>query len=200
MPGSVASAQSSRPSIPSPVYRLTPVNNNIYMDHRGRKIPENVRALVDTDILKERSSPPLTQERVFEIVETAEDLADSAEGKVSDLIRTLMFSVKRRDIGEGGDTMWSTDALPYNPLYQHSFSAPKPDYHYEYPAGQKSNWKYKENAVVDHRVLRPSAQPARGNRFPFLTVEIKSEATGGTIWHTENQAAGSSAYCVKSVR
>ena len=199
-PGSNSSAQSSRPNTSSPVYRSTLVNNNIYMDHRGRKIPESVRTLVDTHILKERSSPPLAQESVLETVETAEDLADSAESKVSDLIRTPMFPVKRRDIGDGGDAIWSTDALPRNPLYQHPLSAPKPDYHYGYPAGQRSTWKYEENAVVDHRVPRPYAQPARCNRFPFLAVEIKSEATGGTLWHAENQAAGSGAHCVNSVR
>jgi hypothetical protein len=152
------------------------------MDCRGRKIPENVRALVDIHILKERSSPPLMQESVLETVETAEDLADSTEGKVSDLIRTPMFPVKRRNIGEGGDTMWSTDTLPSNPLYQHPLSAPKPDYHYGYTAGQNSNWKYKENAIIDYLLLQPYAQPARGNRFPFQAVEIKSEATAGTLY------------------
>lgn len=199
-PGSIRSAQSPRPSTSSPVYRSILVNNNIYMDHMGIKIPENVRTLVDTYILKERSSPRLTQESVLETVETAVDLADSAEGKVSDLIITPMFPVKRRDIGQGGDTTWSAEALPNNPRYQHPLSAPKPDYHYGYPAGQKSNWKYEENAVVDHPVARPYAQPARGNRFPFLAIEIKSEATGGTLWHAENQAAGSGVHCVNSVR
>ena len=133
-------------------------------------------------------------------METAEDLADSTEGKVSDLLRTSMFALKRRDIGEGADTLWSTESLPNNPRYPHPLSTPKPDYHYGYPIGQKSDWTYEENAVSDHRVARPRAQPARGNRFPFLAVEIKSEAAGGTLWHAENQAAGSCAHCVNSVR
>ena len=52
VPGSVTSAQSSRPVTSSLIYRSTLINNNIYMDLRGRKIPANIRALVDTHILK----------------------------------------------------------------------------------------------------------------------------------------------------
>lgn len=43
-------------------------------------------------------------------------------------------------------------------------------------------------------------QPTAENVFPFLLVEIKSEAKKGTIWHAENQAAGGGAHCVNSIR
>ena len=94
---------------------------------------------MDTQILKARSIPPLPQKRVFKIVEQAADLADSAEAKVSSLIRTEFFPVDRRGIAEGGGTMWSTDALPDEPIYNEPLAAPKPDYHYGYPSGQKSD-------------------------------------------------------------
>ena len=35
--------------------------------------------------------------------------------------------------------------------------------------------------------------------MPFLTVELKSEATGGMLYHAEHQAAGSGTYCVKAM-
>ena len=72
--------------------------------------------MMDTKILKGWSSPPLPQKRVLRIVEKAAGLADSAETNVSSLINTKLFPVDRLDIGEGRDTMWSTDALPYEPI------------------------------------------------------------------------------------
>ncbi|MCJ1259512.1 hypothetical protein MMC24_007350 [Lignoscripta atroalba] len=108
-----------------------------------------------------------------------------------------MFPVKRRDIGEGGNTPWSTDALPYNPIYCQALAAPKPDHHYRYPAGPKSDWSFEENAVVDHPKARPYTQPARGNRFslPGDRVQVRSYRwelipcgkPGDTQWYSLRQ-------------
>ncbi|KAL9628948.1 MAG: hypothetical protein Q9204_005559 [Flavoplaca sp. TL-2023a] len=198
--GSNASSQNLRPSTSHPIYRSLLFNNGIRMDHTKRRMPTKVREMMDKQILQGRSSPPLSEERVLQVITKAEALADSAEGKVSSLITTDMFPVDRSDVEEGGNTMWSTDALPYNPDYDQPLAAPKPDFHYGYPPGQRSDWTAQENAIADHRVARPYTQPARGNRFPFLALEMKSEATGGTLWHAENQAAGSGSYCVKALQ
>ena len=198
--GSNASSQNLRPSTSHPIYRSLLFNNGIRMDHTGRRMPTKVREMMDKQILQGRSSPPLGEERVLQIIKKAEALADSAEGKVSSLITTDMFPVDRSDVEEGGNTIWSTDALPYNPDYDQPLAAPKPDFHYGYPPGQRSDWTAQENAIADHRVARPYTQPARGNRFPLLAFEMKSEATGGTLWHAENQAAGSGSYCVKALQ
>ena len=64
----------------------------------------------------------------------------------------------------------------------------------------KTRWSREENDVVDHRTATPYTRPARGNCFPFLVFELKSEAAGGTLWQAENQAAGSGAHCVNSMR
>ncbi|KAL9130259.1 MAG: hypothetical protein Q9217_001509 [Psora testacea] len=193
------SSQSLRPGTSHPIYRSILLNNDIRMDLMGKRMPKEIRDMIDGQILKRRSSPPLPQERVLQTVEIGEDLAESAEGKVSSLMRTEMFPVNHPGIGEGGDTIWSIDALPYNTIYQQPLSAPKPDFHYGYAAGQRSGWTRQENAIADHAVARPYAQPARGNKFPFLALEIKSEATGGTLWHAGNQAAGSGTYCVNAM-
>lgn len=195
-----ASTQSPKPNTSSPIYRSLLLNNSIRMDHTGTRMPEGIREMMDTKILKGRSSPPLPQERVLEIGNKAAALADSAEANVSSLIRTELFPVDRLDIGEGGDTTWFTDALPYEPMYGQPLAAPRPDYHYGYPAGQSSDWTRQQNAVADHPFARPYTQPARGNKFPFLALELKSEATGGTLWHAENQAAGSGSHCVNALR
>ena len=111
-----------------------------------------------------------------------------------------MFPVKRFDIGRGGNTPWSTNALPRNPQYSNSLATPKPDVHIGYPTDMQTTWTSKENAVVDHRAATSYTRPARGNSFPFLVFELKSEAAGGTLWQAENQAAGSGAHCVNSMR
>ncbi|KAL8935409.1 MAG: hypothetical protein Q9216_005442 [Gyalolechia sp. 2 TL-2023] len=197
--GSNASSQNLRPSTSHPIYRSLLFNNGIRMDHTGRRIPRRVREVVDKEILRQRSSPPLSEERVLRVIDKAEALADSAEGKVSSLMGTDLLPVNRPDIEEGGNTLWSTDALPCSLEYGQPLAAPKPDFHYGYPPGQRSQWTARENAVADHPVARPYTQPARGNRFPFFALEVKSEARGGTIWHAENQAAGSGSYCVKAL-
>ncbi|KAI4115572.1 MAG: hypothetical protein LQ338_007838 [Usnochroma carphineum] len=196
---SVTSGQSSRPSTSSAIYRSVLRNNRVHMDHTGDKIPPELRKFVDAEILERRSSQ-LSPERLTETVNTAVDIADSAEGNIYDLIGTAMFPVKRRDVGRGGNTPWSTDPLPRNSRYPQPLAAPKPDVHIGYPTDMKSTWTVKENAVTDHRVARPYTRPARGNAFPFLVFEMKSEATGGTLWQAENQAAGSGAHCVNSMR
>jgi hypothetical protein len=170
------------------------------LDPSGKEIEEEIKELLDTQILKERDSPPLTAAEVFDVVDMAVDLLDSAEGKVSDLLETKPFPMRRRGIVEGRNVQWSTDALPSNPKYPHQLSAPKPDRHYGYPLGHKSEWTDEEMAVVDHRTAQPYTQPTRENLFPFLMLEIKSEATGGVLYVAENQAVGSGVHSVGSLR
>ncbi len=199
-PGSTTSTGNARPSTSDPMYRSLIYRNHIILDPSGKEIEEEIKELLDTQILKERDSPPLTAAEVFDVVDMAVDLLDSAEGKVSDLLETKPFPMRRRGIVEGRNVQWSTDALPSNPKYPHQLSAPKPDRHYGYPLGHKSEWTDEEMAVVDHRTAQPYTQPTRENLFPFLMLEIKSEATGGVLYVAENQAVGSGVHSVGSLR
>jgi hypothetical protein len=134
-----------------------------------------------------------------DVLATLERLTESAETKVSDLVLSDMFPLKRSSVGRGGNTQWSTEALPFNPNYGKALSASKPDLHYGYATGQSGDWSAEENAILDDVVAMPYTQPARCNKFPFLVFELKSEATGGTLWHAENQAAGSGTCCVNGM-
>ena len=176
--------------------------NRIILDYSGREIEGegDIQELLNKHILKGRDSPPLTEAEVFEVMDTAIEHMDSAEGKASDIIETKAFPMKRRQIAEGRNVQWTTNALPVNPDYPHQLSAPKPDRHYGYPLARKSEWTEKEMAVVDHRTAQPYAQPTRENLFPFLMLEIKSEATGGVLYAAENQAVGSGVHSVNSLR
>ena len=199
-PSSAGSTQSGRPSTSSPLYRSLIRRNKIILDPSGRKMPQEIKDLLDTHILKGRNSPPLTDAEVHEVVDTAEDLLDYAESKASDLIGTKAFPVQRRGIAEGRNVQWTTEPLPTNPNYPHRLSAPKPDRHFGYPLGQKSDWTDAEMAVVDHRAAQAFTQPTRENLFPFYMLEIKAESTGGTLYIAENQAVGSGVHSVESLR
>ncbi|KAL8733754.1 MAG: hypothetical protein Q9166_001948 [cf. Caloplaca sp. 2 TL-2023] len=196
---SVASGRSSRPATSHADYRKILRNNGVLIDHTGEKIPPELRTFLDSDILKERSTP-LSPEAISEAVKTAVEIADSPEGNVYDLINTALLPIKRSEVGRGGNTPWYSDGLPRNKAYEFPLAAPKPDVHCGYVTGQRSTWKVEENTVIDHQRARRLTQPAKGNCFPFHVFELKSEAMGGTLWQAENQAAGSAAYCVNSAR
>ena len=53
--------------------------------------------------------------------------------------------------------------------------------------------------MLSHPEARSYTQPAKGNTFPFLAVELESEAAGGTLYVAENQAAGSGAHSVSAL-
>lgn len=197
-PGS-GTSQSSKPGTSHPLYRGTLYNNNIILDYSGRRMPEELRTFASTQILNQRGSPQLGDEAVSKVIDEVEKLADSTEGPTAKLIRTDMFPFERSGIAEGGDSSWSTTALPNNPEYQYDVSAPKPDTHFGYPTNQRSRWSFAQSNVINHPAARPYTQPARGNTFPFLMVEMKSEAAGGTIFVAENQAAGSGSHSVNAL-
>ncbi len=194
-----SSSQGGRPGTSHPLYRGTLYNNYINLDYSGRQMPEELRTFAHAEILRKRESPQLEDEAVFKVMDTVEELADSAEGPMAKLVRTDMFPFARSGIAEGGNSQWTTAALPNNPDYQYAVSAPKPDMHLGYPTNQRSGWSYAQSNVITHPVARSYAQPARGNTFPFLMVEMKSEAAGGTIYVAENQAAGSGSHSVNAL-
>lgn len=192
-------SQSGKPSTSHPLYRGTLFNNFVSLDYSGRRIPQELRTFADTKILKQRESPQLEDEAVSKVIDTAEELADSTEGPTAKLIRTDMFPFERPGLAEGGNSTWSTTPLPNNPEYQYNISAPKPDTHFGYPTNQRSGWSYAQSNAITHPVARSYAQPARGNTFPFLMVEMKSEVTRGTLYVAENQAAGSGSHSVNAL-
>ena len=196
---SVVSDRSSRPTTSHADYRGTLRNNGVILDHTGAMIPSELRSFLDSKILTERSMK-LLPEAIADAVQTALNIADSAEGNVYDLVNTATLPIKRSDVGRGGNTPWATEGLPRNEEYGIPLAAAKADSHCGYPIDQRSTWTAKENAVIDHRVARRLTQPARGNSLPYLVLELKSEATGGTLWQAENQAAGSGACCVNAAR
>ncbi|CAF9941375.1 MAG: hypothetical protein HETSPECPRED_003219 [Heterodermia speciosa] len=197
--GSLGSGRSSRPPTSHADYRRTLRKNGICIDHTGAEIPPELRSFLDLHILQERSSK-VSPESITEAVNTAIQIADSPEGNVYDLQDTAMLPIKRSKVGRGGNTPWFPDGLPRNDVYGIPLAAPKADIHLGYPIDHNSGWTDKEDAVIDHVAARRLTKPAKGNCFPFFTLELKSEAMGGNLWQAENQAAGSGASCVNATR
>ncbi|KAL8745630.1 MAG: hypothetical protein Q9190_002261 [Brigantiaea leucoxantha] len=179
------------------LYREVLYGNYVTMDVTGRQMPEELRTFVNTQILKQRESS-LEDEAISKVLDTAEEIANSTEYTTSELFKTAMFPFEHPGIVKGGGSQWNTIALPNDPECALNLSAPKPDIHFGYRASLRG-WSRAQFNVFTHPAARPYSQPVRGATFPFLMVEAKSEATGGTIHVAENQAAGSGSHSVNSM-
>ncbi|KAI4256624.1 MAG: hypothetical protein LQ352_002014 [Teloschistes flavicans] len=202
--GSVSSNRSSRLGTSNPLYLQILYSNRVRIDITGEKIPEELRTFIHTHILKERPSQ-LSPIEVAEVVECVLEIANNAENEVYKLVNTPMFPIRRLGMKHGGNTPWYNDGLPKGspgttPL---SLSIPKPDIHCGYPPTAtyaQSVWTDEESEVLFHDRIRRLAAPTTANCFPFFVLELKSEATHGTLLHAERQAAGSGGYCVNAMR
>ena len=197
-PESVVSVQSERLNTASPMFRATLKMNLVVMDVLGNKIPQEVQEFVDKHIRKERSSPPLGNDEKARINEQIERGWNKAESMVADILKTPLFPLEAPDIAEGRDTRWSAKPLPRNPDYPYALPAPKPDRHYDFRTSETSNWTVQELSVADHPQVRPYSQPTRENLFPSRLIELKSEASGGTLYAGEGQTALDGAHRVRS--
>ncbi|CAF9913281.1 MAG: hypothetical protein GOMPHAMPRED_007844 [Gomphillus americanus] len=111
-----------------------------------------------------------------------------------------MFPLIKRGISYGGNAQFSSQPLPNVPDAFCELAIPQPDRFYGYTTGPFGGFSKKENMVLSHPSMIRYAMPTVDGAFPFLIFELKSPAKGGTLWHADNQAAGSGAHCVSSMR
>ncbi|KAI1127815.1 hypothetical protein F5Y10DRAFT_187173 [Nemania abortiva] len=180
-------------------YRDALYDNGIEIDCSGRKMPTELRTFAETKILKRRGSPQLGDEAVARVIDVVEDLVEATEGIASTLTRTDMFPFVRPGIAEGGNSQWSAVPLPNSAECEFAVATPKPDMYFGYSTRQRSSWPTTQRLVINHATARPYTRPVRGVFFPFISVEMKSEAAGGTLHVAVNQAAGSGSHCVNSL-
>ena len=183
----------------SPLYRGTLAMNDVITDTFGDMIPHDVQRLITMHIRKERKSPKLEEDQRTAIKQTIKDVWDSPEPMVSDIITPPLFPVKHAEVSEERDTLWSTTPLPRNPDYTYALPAPKTDRHFGFHPTRKSKWTAKQLSAADNPKVRPYSQPTPANMFPFFLMELKSEATGGTLYGAEGQLATSGAHRVRSL-
>jgi hypothetical protein len=180
----------------SPMYRSVLVGNGVQIDNTGQKIPAELRDFLDHHILAKR---PL--ELPYDTINRIKDLVMSIESKAEDSVYELslteMLPVTRPGAEKEGNLAWNIDCVPNNENYAYAITTPKPNIYLGY---SDNAWTMEERAVFDNPVAIRVTRPARRSLFPFLVFELKSESTGGTLWHAENQAAGSGACCVNILR
>lgn len=197
-PDSVVSVQSERLNTASPMFRVTLKMNGVVMDTLGNRIPQEVRDFVDKHIRKERGSPPLGDDEKARINAQIERSWNKAEGMVADILKTPLFPLEAPDIAEGRDTLWSAKPLPRNPDFPYALPAPKPDRHYGFWTSETSTWTVQELCVADHPRVKPYSQPTLENIMPSHLIELKAEATNGTVYAGEGQSALDGAHRVRS--
>ena len=185
-------------SVAGPQYRSSLPYNSMKHDTMGLKMPQALQDTIDAQILASRTSPALSQDRLMQTMKAINKWESSTE-QTNNFAYSDMFPVHRDGIGLGGNSQWSKAALPYDPDYGYPVSTPKPDFHAGYSHGLDGGFSAQQGHVIDHKQAKPYTQPATGNVMPFLAVEIKSEALGGTLFHAENQAIGSGTACVRSL-
>lgn len=185
-------------------YRDTISRNGIVLDPIGLELKEarEIQQLLEEHILCSRpNSPPLSYEARERVAQQVADLMDSSEAKFSaQLIATDAFPKIDARILLGQGLLWSNSVLPYNPRFSYKLSTPKPDYYYGINRGRHFDWTDDEVDVINHPAAMPYAQPTKDVLFPFLSLEFKSEYTGGTLYVAENQGVGSAVHCVVSHR
>ena len=145
---SSTSSQNLRAKIVFFNYRTIIYCNGIHMDHMGNRMPRGIRDLMDEKILQGRTSPALSDEEVHKVIRQSLALANFGGTEVSSLLATEMFPVRCSNIEKGSNTMWRTDALPYNFKFGQSLAAPKPDAFFGYPRVSDSVWTEDENIIV----------------------------------------------------
>ena len=180
-------------------YRDILANHGIYVLNGSTDPPDGVKALVETHITKTRDSS-LTEQEIQAVLRQVDESLNSSEAKVCDILHTPMFTLHRPGLVSSGDATWSKEPLPTRPYYPDSLSAPKPDRQFGYPTATKTNFTEQEESIINNPFAKMYTQPTSEARLPFLTIEIKSEASGKNLWYAENQAAGSGTHMVASLR
>ena len=175
-------------------------HNGVRMDPTGDYISPEVQYLLDTRILIKRTSPPLSQETLRSARMDMSQWGNSTENAYNQAMSSVMFPVRRLGLNLGGNNQWSTATLAPNPDFPIGISTPKPDYHLGYANNHTAGFTAKQAFVLSHPYAKPHLKPGTDNALPFLTFELKSEATGGSLYVAENQAAGSGTCSLRAVR
>ncbi|KAI1130709.1 hypothetical protein F5Y10DRAFT_235015 [Nemania abortiva] len=180
-----------------PYYRQTLADNHIHIDDFGEEIPSDLKTFLNTTILKRREQP-LGDHAVAQVRSTVRQLIGAEETLLRGLLLSDMFPLSRDGVGQGADIRWSTTPLPNDPDADSQVAAPKPDYAIGYSNDSRS-WSLAQRNVLNSAEAHVYTQPGRNLVLPFITVEIKSEFTGGALHVAENQAAGSGSHSVNSL-
>ncbi|RMZ75995.1 hypothetical protein DV738_g5151, partial [Chaetothyriales sp. CBS 135597] len=181
-------------------YRQSLRCRNIFIE-RENPPPELMRKAVRI-ISRSRTSPEIDDSTIEEVKQTSRRLQDEAEDKIiKQLVPDIIPSMKRipdQRLEMNADQPWFNSvpipldaSILTNPL---PLPRPKPDLAFGY-----SETAFTRNQLgiidllIDDQFGRSYAIPDQKIRFPFLSIEFKSQAKNGTHYIATNQAAGAGA-------
>lgn len=163
------------PGVTSPNYRDTLARHQIHIDSMGRSIPEDVRSWSSSILERQRTSPGLSEDQIRNTQDVLTQLEPESETATRETLAALpLFPPKfsHPQISEGHDELWNARAIPHTPGHGlPPVSTPKADRYYGYKSTVFDDHEY---AVVNHRAVRPYAQPGSTSYWPFFMVEFKA--------------------------
>ena len=196
-----ASRATSQITTSCPEYRDTLMKNGVIIDSIGAKMPAAVHDLVAAYVLKGRLSPPLEKDTISSMLQRIQSIWSQGESSVHRMVNEpRLFPIHDIvGIAEGSDAIWSVDALPRREEWTGDLIRPKTDRHFGFPPVLESTWDKAELIAAEHPLVQPYARATRENLFPSFLIEVKAEATRGTLFAAENQLAGAGAHRVNSL-
>jgi hypothetical protein len=164
-----------------------------------REVPASVIDYGHQIITRKRDSPGLQESQVQNAIDTIYSLRNEDEDTIrSGYISTQLLPgpVPYQGMVKMGSNIPSdSTSLPPVPLAP-PLSIPRPDQHY---CLDRMSFTVEEDNKQSHSALRRYSKPSTAGCWPYFTVELKSEAGGGTFWVAENQNAGNGALCVNAM-
>ncbi|OAL28680.1 hypothetical protein AYO20_09404 [Fonsecaea nubica] len=181
-------------------YRESLRRRNIYInrDHPPAELMKRARTIIST----ERKSPGMNDKTAQGLVATSRKVENQPE---ADIMRTLapgiipaMNVLPDERLASNTNQLWSNCVpVPLNPAVLTvplPLPRPKPDLVFGYSdAAFSCNQLETIPFLIDDQFGRSYAVPDWVVRFPFLQVEFKSQAKGGTHYIATNQVAGAGA-------
>ena len=181
-------------------YRQSLRQRNVYIDREDP--PQELMRRAHRIISRSRASPEADDLAIQELKDRSRRLQEDAEEEIVQQLAPGIIPAMNRlpdqRLARNADQSWS-NAVPLSLkpsvlTYPLPLPKPKPDLAFGY-----SQNAFTENQLgtiellVDDQFGRSFAVPDQKLRFPFLDIEFKSQAKGGTHYIATNQAAGAGA-------
>ena len=207
-PGETATASSrkSAASVHATDYRETLEQYHVHI--MDEEPPPDLIEHAENIISRQRETPEPDDAAIKKLRKTMRELRNKGEEEVKNKLGAVIipgFNIPPNEKVEGVPRQLWTKAVPI-PLDQNTLAKPLPlprpgpDIAFGYSKTAFNSSQLPTIKLLEQGPLGPSfATPYNDLRFPFLVVEIKSQATDGSIRVATNQAAGAGAISMNGI-
>ena len=201
-----ASSRKSTASVHDTDYRVTLEQYNIYI-MENEPNPEFIER-ANNIISRQRETPELDDAAIKKLKATMRELQNEGEEDVKNKLGAFIipgFNILPDEKLHGVSSQLWTKSIPV-PLDLNVLGVPlplpkpKPDKAFGYAKAAFNPSQISTINLLAQVPLGPSfASPYEGLRFPFLVIELKSQAKDGSIRVARNQAAGAGAIALNGI-